>query len=345
CVFSEAETLPAGPLPSRQYIMQAKSLRLQRVHLRLPAGVLLDCTGKNDPEESDWQVRFAASPKDPTLWRLQMKQTSSAVRRQADYWIFVPAAAGDDMGPMEPVFATETAYDVDSGTCIFRRQSIDWSIRFGETVNTVVMPRTAPWVLQHLEAVFDMDILALCNDYFWHNPRTERKSSGFSDCIACNDRALALDPQAIELYTMNAWLLWSDWVSWTVDPNKVWEGKDNVDKAVRLIQKGRAANPSSAAFHLDAANTLFPLAQHHRSELMDFVIRYYHHAEKLATEKAMRLRICNCLGHRYRAKDNKEEAIRWYRAALELDPEDKVAIRHLKKLDHSSPEENVENSD
>ena len=99
-----------------------------------------------------------------------------------------------------------------------------------------------------------------------------------------------------------------------------------------MIKKGRAANPDSAAYHFDAALTLEPLAHHHRPELMPFVIRYYLYAEDLATETALRIRIRLNLGHRFRQQGKTEEAIRWYRAVLEIDPENRVAHRYLDKI-------------
>lgn len=328
------ETMPTQALPPGEYIFQADALRLSKVHLRLPAGELLDYTGKNDPEEGKWEVRFAATPKDSTIWHLQLQQRSDAVRRQVDYWVFVPAATDNDMGPMEPMFASEAAYDIDNEVCLFRRQSIKWTLRFGEAVNPTVYERVAPWVLKHLDLVYDFEVLEICSDHFFHYPGEGPNGMGYDNSVLCNDRMIALYPQAEDLYTINAWLLWSDWVTWNLDPNRIPGAKDNIPRAVRQIQRGRAANPDSAAYHYDAANTMAPLAQNYKPGLMDFVIRYYKYANALATEEQKELHalIRKALGNRYRILGKKEEAIRWYRATLELDPENEVALRYLKRL-------------
>ena len=172
------------------------------------------------------------------------------------------------------------------------------------------------------------DILEFCADYFWHYP----SSPGFDSVIACNNRSVELNPQLIELYTANAWLLWSDWVSWKLDPESMPDKQDNVDEALRMLRQGHDANPSSAAYHLDAAQTIVPLAYHHRPDLFDVVTRYYLYAEELASDENMRIRIRKQLGHSYRKQELNREAIRWYRAVLELEPDNKVALRYLKML-------------
>ena len=83
-------------------------------------------------------------------------------------------------------------------------------------------------------------------------------------------------------------------------PDRISDGEGKTEEAVRLIKKGRAANPDSAAYHFVAAHTLEPLARHHRPELMPFVIQYYLYAEALATECALRVHVPLTMGHRFR---------------------------------------------
>jgi len=329
----------ADPLPTDVYVFQAETLRLRQLRLRLPAGELLDFTGKDDPEESTWQVRFTACAEDPHLWQLRLEQDTDAVRREVIYWVHVPDA--NTAGDMEPVFATEAAFDADSGVCLFRAQSMDWDLRDRDRIHTVVTARAASWVLHHLHAVYDSEILSACADYYFHGPADDGDTSGYSRSVACTQRLIELYPQTIDLYTTNAWLLWSDWVTWKMDSESVSDGQDKLDRAIRLIKQGRAANPTSAAYHLDAANTMAPLALHHRPDLMDWVIHYYHHAEALATDPAQRAQICRILGHRYRIQGKIEEARRWYRITLELDPENEVARRYLLQLQEELKPENT----
>jgi tetratricopeptide (TPR) repeat protein len=320
----------AASLPPDEYVFQAEGLRLRQVHLRLPAGELIDYTGKNDQDEAPWRSRFTASPDDPNLWQVRLVQETDAVRREVDYWVFVPTP--DDPGPMEPVFASEAAFVPGSGICLYRAQSMDWQLRYRETVYTVATERVTAWVLGHLQDVYDADILAACADFFFHDPGDADDTSGYSKSVACSLRSIELDPQAIDLYTTSAWLLWSNWVTWKQDPQRVSDGPAKLELAIQLIKQGRAANPDSALYHYDAANTMAPLARHHLPDLMDWVIHYYHHAEALATDKALRVQICKVLGHRYRIQGKIEEAIRWYRVTLELDPDNKVARRYLERL-------------
>lgn len=336
--FNTAAALGSQPLPTGEYRFQAEALRLRQVHLRLPSGELLDYTGEGDVDETEWKVRFTASSEDPKLWQVQMEQISDAVRREVVYWVHVPTPG--DLGPMEPVFASETAYDAQNGHVLMRAQAMDWSLRYRDTVYTVTIERAAAWVLNHLDAVYDADILNACTDYYFHSPGDEHDTSGYSRSVACTNRMIVLDPQAIDLYTTNAWLLWSNWVTWKQDPQQVTEGPAKLKQAIRLIRQGRAANPDSAAYHYDAANTMTPLALHHLPDLMDWVIQYYHHAEALAKDKALRTQICKVLGHRYRIQGKTTEAMRWYRITLELDPENEVAQRYLKQLESQAEEGN-----
>lgn len=340
---TSGETSPPLPhmtsLPPGEFVIDTNALRLSHVHLRLPEGEVLDYTGKGDPEDKGWQVRFTASNQDPTLWHLILEQQTDVVTRQVEYWLYAPAAKENDMGPMELIFASETAMDTDNDLCLYRSQSLECTLRFGETLNPITLERSAPWIRRNLNRIYDLDILTVFSDYFFHNIADEEEALGYAYSIACNQRCLELDPQAEDLYTLNAWLLWSDWVAWQKDPNNLPNREGHITQALELIKKGRAANPASAAYHLDAAQTVFLIANTYRPDLMDFVIRYYHHAEVLATDRDMRIRIYKSLGHRYRHKGDIETAKHWYREALKLDPEDKVARRHLELLMEPEQEE------
>ena len=317
---------------SGPFELRAEGLRMQRVRLQLPEMKLVDYTGKEEPDSPEWQVTLRQEPADPSLWRLRLEQTTDVVRRSVEYVIGLEQ---DDStsAALTPVMATEIAVDIDSGVLLYRSQTIEWTIEnpLQETTNSVILGRTALWVLDHLQQVYSTEILDVCTDYFGHHSDPRGSPYGFGRSVACINRRIELDPQDIEAYTLNAWLLWSDWVTWKLHPDRISDGEGKAEEAVRLIKKGRAANPDSAAYHFDAALTLEPLAHYHRPELMPFVIRYYLYAEDLATETALRVRIRLNLGHRFRQQGKTEEAIRWYRAVLEIDPENRVAHRYLDK--------------
>lgn len=310
---------------------------MQRVQLQMPELILLGGTAPDEPNEGPWRVTAHSHPDDPALWTLHLAQSTDAVRRSLDYLVCIPSdtRAG---AKLEPLMATETAFDIDTGALLWRVQTVDWSIMDLEREAEAVadLARAAPWVYAHLDQVYSTEILDLCSDYFWHHA----PSSSFREVIACTSRRIELEPQVIEPYTINAWLMWSEWVAWKLDPTKMPGAQAQADEAVRLIKKGRAANPHSAAYHLDAAETMAPLARHHRPDLWNFVIRYYLYAEELATDPDMQIRIRKGLGHRFREQDKIPEAIRWYRAVLTLDPDNKVALRYLEKYG-AAPEAGV----
>lgn len=313
---------------SGRFELCAETLRMRGVQLQMPELILLDYTGKGEADEGRWQLSLHSPLDSPGLWQLRLEQRSHAVHRQIEYLVCAPSDASDP-AQLEPVMATETAWDVDTDALLYRSQTVDWTIKDLDRGNeqAVGWARTASWILGHLEQVYSTEILDQCAEYYWHNA----PSSNFNEVIACTNRRIELDPQVIEPYTTNAWLMWSEWVVWKLDPHKMPEAQGRVDEAVRLIKKGRAANPDSAAYHLDAAETMAPLARHHRPDLMDFVIRYYLYAEELATDRDMQIRIRKGLGHRYREQDKIPEAVEWYQAVLALDHQNKVALRYLKK--------------
>jgi len=320
----------APPLDvSGRFELCADTLRMRRVQLQVPDLILVDYTEQDEPNEGAWRVTMHGPLDSPDLWQLHLEQSTDVIRRQIDYLVCIPADA-PNAARLEPVMATETASDIDTDALLYRIQTVDWSIRDldRKAERAVDLARVAPWIRDHLDQVFSTDILDLCAEHFWHNS----PSSSFSEVIACTNRRIELEPQVIEPYTTNAWLMWSEWVSWKLDPQKMPNGQGQADEAIRLIRKGRAANPRSAEYHLDAAETIAPLAQHHLPELMDFVIRYYLYAEELATDRDMHIRIRKGLGHRFREQDKIPEAIQWYRAVLALDRDNKVALRYLKKF-------------
>jgi tetratricopeptide (TPR) repeat protein len=321
------ETAPALDVSGR-FELHADMLRMRRVQVDMPELILLDHTGKGEPDEQEWQLSVQRPLDSPGLWQLRLEQTTDVLRRQIDYLISIPSDALN-AAQLEPVMATEAAWDLDTDALLYRSQTVDWSTKDLDrgSEQSADWARSASWIQGHLEQVYSTEILDQCADYLWHNA----PSSNFSEVIACTNRRIGLDPQVIEPYTTNAWLLWSEWVAWKLDPKKMPGAEGHADEAIRLIKKGRAANPHSAEYHLDAAETMAPLAQHHRPDLMDFVIRYYLYAEALATDSAMQIRIRKGLGHRFRELDKIPEAVDWYQAVLALDPQNKVALRYLKK--------------
>lgn len=327
------ETKPIRPNSVGRFELHAKNLILPYVRLQLPECVLLDYTGKNDPNHGSWQLTIKPNKKEPTLWLLRLDQATTSVRRRIEY-VVLEQSSTTGPGHLEPILASEWTLALKYDTVLDCNQTIDWVIKDRDRNHDykVEPSRAAHWVRYHLDQVYSIDILLHCSDYFWHHTDAHGPSSGFSHVIACTNRQIELDPQAIEAYTTNAWLLWSDWVSWTLDPKKVPDRQDGVDQAIHLLEKGHVANPKNAAFHLDAARTISPLARHHRPDLMGDVLRYYHQAHSLTSDKTLLIRIRNELGHCHRTQDQPTEALRWYRAVLELDAENRVALRYIKTL-------------
>ncbi len=331
-----AESPPRRPRIPGRIELHTEGLPMRYLQLRLPELALLDYTGKGDPNTGTWLLTARPDPNEPTFWLFRLEQTTDKVHRRMDYVVreLTPNSASEP-GHWEPVLTSAWTLALKQETVLDCNQTADWIIRDLEHSRdyTVELSQTAHWVRTHLDQVYSRAILTRCADYFWHHADADGPFSGYSHVIACTDRQIELDPQDIEAYTNNAWLLWSDWVSWTHDPNKMPNGREGVDRALRTLEKGHAANPLNALFHVDAAQTLYPLALHHRPDLMAVVTRYYTQAHDLISDRDLLIRIRKGLGHVYRNQGQTAQALHWYRSVLELDPGNPVALRYIQKLE------------
>ncbi|MEO5667689.1 MAG: tetratricopeptide repeat protein [Bdellovibrionota bacterium] len=195
---------------------------------------------------------------------------------------------------------------------------------------------TCAQVLRNVERVRDKGVLLGCMDFYFSNQDLDPQPGSFNAVVRLGYRVLELDPSEVETYGNVSWLLWSKWVSWKEDPARMPDGQNKLAEAVALLDRGETFNSQSVEYFIEAANTLWPVAEYHDASLYARVIRWYRSAnEGLATSDPRKIRTLLNLGHIHRKLGLKPDARRYYEAVLEIDPDNAVALRSLKSLDPS----------
>lgn len=197
-------------------------------------------------------------------------------------------------------------------------------------------------VLLDLPCQYDTGMLKECMGFYIDNQQFDSPPGSYNKAIQIGYRIVTIDHKDIDTYTTMAWLLWSKWVSWTKNPNRMPDGEGKADQAVELLNWGKQWNQNSERFYKESADTIWPLAKYYRTDLYKFVIENYRKAELLAGENdSVKVRIRLNLGHAYRQIHEKQNAIYWYKRALELAPANDVALRCLASLENKPDRKNI----
>jgi tetratricopeptide (TPR) repeat protein len=188
-------------------------------------------------------------------------------------------------------------------------------------------------VLRNAEVVRDLRSLYACMDFYFLNQDLDPEPGSFNAIIRLGYRVLELDRHDVSTYGNVSWLLWSKWSNWKEDPTRMPDGQFKLEEALRLLERGERFNPRSPEFFIEAANTVWPIAQHHEASLYPRVIRWYSGADSLLPRGDKRkIRVRLNLGHIHRKLGQIPEARRYYEAVLEIDPTNSVARRSLDSL-------------
>jgi tetratricopeptide (TPR) repeat protein len=194
------------------------------------------------------------------------------------------------------------------------------------------------WVKADLAHCIDVELMCQLNEFYWHHGNLDTPPGSFDSIIRISYRVLELEPTSASIYTDTAWLLWSRWVSWKQDPEKMPVGEDDDKTAIALMLRGRKACPDNASYHFDAAMTAWGLARYHKPEYWDFILDSLKLARKTVKpeEHWLNVRIRMTLGHVYRHLQRLDEARKAYESVFEVDPENAIAKRLLKEMDEAA---------
>lgn len=187
-------------------------------------------------------------------------------------------------------------------------------------------------MMQELDHSIDGNLMLQLMDYYWHRGDLDTPPRSFERNIRLAYRYVELEPRSPRIYCNGAWLLWSRWVSWKQSPDTRPLGEGDDRAALRFLLQGREANMDDAAYHFEAAMTLWGLAKYHDPTYFDFLIDSLKLADARADDNPMRAKSRLTLGHVYRETKQLDKARKAYRGVLEVDPAHEIAARLLEEL-------------
>ncbi|MAX27744.1 MAG: hypothetical protein CMJ19_24890 [Phycisphaeraceae bacterium] len=194
------------------------------------------------------------------------------------------------------------------------------------------------WVKSDLKNCIDVELMCQLNEFYWHHGHLDNPPGSFDSIINISYRVLELEPDTASIYADTAWLLWSRWVTWKQEPEKMPIGENDDKTAIALLLRGRKACPDNASYHFDAAMTVWGLARHHKPEYWGFILDSLKLARKTVKpdNQWLNVRIRTTLGHVYRQLEQFDDARKAYQSVLEVDPENDIAKRLLKEMDEAA---------
>jgi len=193
-------------------------------------------------------------------------------------------------------------------------------------------------MMQQLDESNDANLMWLLMDHFWHHQEFDTPPGSYERIIRLCYRYVELEPQSPTVYSNAAWLLWSRWVTWKMNKDKVTIGEGDDKAALRFLLRGREANMDNAHYHFDAAMTLWGLAKNHDASYYQFIVESLKLGDTKVTETRLQIRIRLTLGHAYRYQKKYDEARKAYQSVLVIDPEHKIATRILGELEEETKE-------
>lgn len=317
------------------YRITASELSVSEVEIAFDEATARTVSGIETDSEWEVMVEEIVHEEIESLYRITLQRQAHDARHTVEYLCRREENPDDDQAsPLTPLMATEEVYNEIGDHLLLRRQTID--VRVAPTGSgeewTTDKEAAVKWAIANRDRLYSPEVIDVCSDYIWHNAGLDNPPGSFNEIINLMLRRIELDPQVIDPYATTAWLLWSKWVTWKDDPEQMPDGKTGVDRAVRLLEQGRMANPDNASYHFETAATVMPLARFHREDLYDFVIANLKRAHSLAESDDFKARIGKFLAHNYRHADQPEAALEWYEKAVSLDPEDEISKKNIEQL-------------
>ncbi len=179
-------------------------------------------------------------------------------------------------------------------------------------------------IVENIATIVDADALDDCRNFYWHHGQYD---IGWNKMIKLTYRLSALDPQDAELYGDCAWLLWSKWVRWSKDPAGEPDGANGKAESIQVFENGLARTDNNLGI-------VVAYAKHMTYFLQDWPkgIELWKDVNARAADNQMRIRARLSLGECYRESRQVESARGWFKAVLELDPQNHIALDYLQEL-------------
>ena len=202
---------------------------------------------------------------------------------------------------------------------------IPWASREG---NDEGSQEQCAQVMKKLDFISDLDPLYTCSAFYWHNGEFDNPPGSYNNMIKINYRVLVLDPTDADTYSTTAWLLWSKWVTWTKDPQAMPDGESKKDESISIFEKGIRYNRYNALFYNEYANHMFGFIGD-----FDKAIELYKLTNEFALQDKLRVQARLSVARCYRHIGQIESAKEWYKAVLEIDPQNQNALKSLRELE------------
>ncbi len=270
--------------------------------------------------------------RDPSYDKLRMQLQADIESLKTDQYISTLAGTGDGFKfpfrvETQKEYVTKTDAIIDA-----------YAKALAEAIRHDPEGHIGAWVKSDLKNCIDVELMCQLNEFYWHHGHLDNPPGSFDSIIRISYRVLELEPQTASIYADTAWLLWSRWVTWKQDPEKMPIGENDDKTAVALLLRGRKACPDNAAYHFDAAMTVWGLARHHKPEYWGFILDSLQLAKKTVKPENqwLNVRIRMTLGHVYRQLEQYDDARKAYQSVLEVDPENAIAQRLLKEMDEAA---------
>ncbi len=204
-----------------------------------------------------------------------------------------------------------------------------------EEEKTELSPREAlELAIDDLNRLADARTIDQLVDFLWHHQRLDDPPGSYNHVIALQKRAIEIDPGYRQQYFDTAWLLYSQWVMWNNNPEKTPSMESKINEAIEVLEKGSEEFGKSAEYHYIAALTIDPQGWYNIPGVNEFAENMLMKADQLAgeEEQKLKIRVRLMLGVSFRRREMEEEAEKWFRRILELDPENEAARRYLGKM-------------
>jgi tetratricopeptide (TPR) repeat protein len=180
-----------------------------------------------------------------------------------------------------------------------------------------------------LEEENDLDRLRHCHHVAYHFLADEWRVP-----VKYALRIVQLDPTDVSTRGTAIHYLYSQWVIWRGDAQRLPEGQYALDKALRLIELGKRnpINAKNPQFYLEMAGNLLPIANIYRPDLYPLLITLFEGLDQTSDDLVKRGISRRIIAVTYKKMGRLEEARLAFQRALELDPLDSLALEGLRNL-------------
>jgi tetratricopeptide (TPR) repeat protein len=193
-------------------------------------------------------------------------------------------------------------------------------------------------VVQNIDSINDADVLAGCWEFYWHEGDPEDSVHSYDRILEIGERLVVLEPEQETAYGDLAWLYWSRWKETVNQPESLPQQDHYLDRLQVLLNKGIEVreNRRNVVFLYDTAGTIWEMKKDVPT-LIPTMLRLWKVLLVVADPRdPEHRRLClvtnKMLGHHYYDEGEKQTALRYFEAALVLQPENRQTQQMIEKI-------------